>query len=73
MGLDAESIESFESNQGTSCFFEWLQYNLDKVMCCTSSNLRPDGVPYDERTNTLGIAYNHAYSLLRAQGKSTLV
>ena len=37
-------------------------------MCCTSSNLRPENVKLEERTNSLGIAYNHAYSLLRAQG-----
>jgi hypothetical protein len=67
MTLDDVSITSFENNQGTSSFFDWLQNNLNKVMCCTSSRLRPDGVPLDERTNSLGIAYNHAYSLLRAQ------
>ena len=37
-------------------------------MCCTSSNLRPENAKLEERTNKLGIAYNHAYSLLRAQG-----
>ena len=39
-------------------------------MCCTSSNLRPQNVTNDERTNSLGIAYNHAYSLLKAKGFS---
>lgn len=67
MTLDRNAISTFETYQGATSFFQWLKGNLDKVMCCTSSNLRPENVKLDERTNSLGIAYNHAYSLLRAQ------
>ena len=52
---------------GTTSFFDWLVSNLNKVMCCTSSKLRPENVAESERTDSQGIAYNHAYSLLHAQ------
>jgi len=67
MNLTPETIAIFEANQGTTSFFNWLVDNLNKVMCCTSSKLRPDNVAESERTDSLGVAYNHAYSLLHAQ------
>ena len=59
-------IVVFSYNHTINC--EIHSKNQIKVMCCTSSNLRPENVKLEERTNSLGIAYNHAYSLLRAQG-----
>jgi len=67
MNLTPETIAIFEANQGTTSFFDWLVSNLNKVMCCTSSKLRPENVAESERTDSQGIAYNHAYSLLHAQ------